>query len=47
MRTFKNWNRLSTDAIHSPFLKAFKTRWDKVLSNLVWSTDPALNRMLA
>lgn len=35
MRAVKQWNRLPREVVLSPSLKAFKTRLEKALGNLV------------
>jgi len=35
VRVVKHWNRLSTEVVDAPSLKAFKVRLDGALSNLV------------
>ncbi|KFP17272.1 hypothetical protein Z169_03412, partial [Egretta garzetta] len=35
MRVVKHWNRLPREVMEAPSLKAFKTRLDRALSNLI------------
>ncbi|KFV88552.1 hypothetical protein N308_11745, partial [Struthio camelus australis] len=35
MQVVKYWNRLSNEAVESPFLELFKTQVDKALSNQI------------